>query len=118
MKKKAISATQNAMKFAQYFENRWKDMKVMYDLFWNKQDALLYPKLEEEVRNIEGMPITKVINDLDANMAMHQMMITTTGLTKALKPDALDKYMEISRLITNKKRYIRKSTRIYSGCFN
>lgn len=46
---KALKATQGSMKFAQYFEGRWKKLKPYFDLFWNNQDALLYPKLNSEI---------------------------------------------------------------------
>jgi len=105
---KAIDATQSAMVFAQHFDNRWKKIKVLYELSWNNQVSLLYPKLEKEISGFDFIPIKKVNNDLDANIAMHQMMLTTTGITKALESKTLDKYIEISKHITRSKEIIEK----------
>ncbi len=115
--KVALEATKNAMIFSQYFDDSWKNLKVMYDLLWNGQDSILYPKLEKELSHYEFIPIPGINNNLDANMALHQMLITTTGITKALKPDTISKYMKVSKLITDKKEnfskvndYIKDST--------
>jgi len=95
----ALEATNSAMKFLRQFDSNWKRIKVLYDLLWNEQGQILYSKLEKELRDLEHIPITKVDNDLDANMALHQMFISTTGITAALKPDAIGKYMKVSELI-------------------
>lgn len=100
---KAVAATQNAMLFAKYFDNRWGKLKIYYDLFWNNQDILLYPKLEKELSNYEFIPLSKVINKLDASMSLHQLLMTTTKLTSALKPETLKNYIEISKLIIERK---------------
>lgn len=100
---KAVEATQNAMLFAKCFDSRWKKLKIYYDLFWNNQYKLLYPKLEKELSNYEFIPLSKVVNKLDASMSLHQLLMTTTGLTSALKPETLKSYIEISKLIIESK---------------
>lgn len=96
---KAIEATRSAMLFADHFVNRWEKIKPYYNLFWNKKKSLLYPKLEKEVSYYEFIPISKVNNELDAIMVLHQLFITTTSLTSALHPGTLTEYTKISELI-------------------
>lgn len=100
---KALKATQGSMKFAQYFEGRWKKLKPYFDLFWNNQDVLLYPKLNSEINNYKFIPLSEVTNELDASMALHQLLITTTGITSALQPGTLNDYTEISKLLLTSK---------------
>jgi hypothetical protein len=96
---KAIQATRKSMDFAHYFEKRWKTLKLYFDFLWNNQVALLYPKLEKEISNYKFITLSKVTNELDANMALHQLFLTTTGLTSVLQPGTLEEYIEISKLI-------------------
>lgn len=113
--KVALEATKSAMKFSSQFDISWKRIKVLYDLLWNEQGQILYPKLEKELRDFEYIPIMKIDNDLDANMALHQMFITTTGISAALKPDTISKYMNVSELIfdntffTKVRNYIQEN---------
>jgi len=104
----AMKSTQNAMHFAKYFSNRWKELKVVNELFWNEKFLLLYPKLENEIRNYEYIPITKVINEFDACMALHQLFITTTGITKVLDKHELESYIRISKLLTQNSDVINQ----------
>lgn len=101
-------AYQNPMKFAQCFGIRWKKLKPYFDLFWNNQGPLLYPKLEIEISDYDFIPLSKVTNDLDASISLHQLLLTTTGLTSALQPGILKEYQEISKLILNNKENIKE----------
>ena len=106
---KALEATQKSMQFAQYFESRWKKLKPFFDLLWNNQSALLYPKLESEISNYGFISLSKVTNELDANMALHQLLITTTGLTSVLQPGTIEDYIEISKLIIPNKESLEET---------
>lgn len=96
---KSIEATKTAMLFATHFKERWKEFKIYYELFWNNQYSLLYPKLEKEIQNYEFITVSRVTNKLSASMALHQLFMTTTGLTSALEPETLNEYINISKLI-------------------
>lgn len=118
---KAVEATQKAMQFAYHFDSRWKKLKPYFDLFWNNQTALLYPKLESEINNYESIPLSKVTNELDASMALHQLLLATTGLTSALPPGILSDYTDISKLLlTSKENFeeIQKFANSISSEFN
>ena len=106
---KALEATQKSIQFAQYFESRWKKLKPFFDLLWNNQSALLYPKLESEISNYGFISLSKVTNELDANMALHQLLITTTGLTSVLQPGTIEDYIEISKLIIPNKESLEET---------
>lgn len=116
---KAIEATSNAMKFAIYFNARWKRLKVCFELFWNNQFSLLYPKLEDELKKYDFIKLSKVTNKLNANMALHQLFITTTSLCPALQPNTLNFYIDISKLVLQlDKNEIIKFINTISSDFN
>lgn len=115
---KANEATQSSMIFAQYFENRWKKIKSYFNLFWNNQNSLLYPKLESEISNYDFVPLSKVTNELDATMSLHQLFITTTGIASALQPGTLNDYTDISRLLLTDKENIKESQRFADSIFS
>ena len=111
---KATDALEKSMVFAQYFEDRWKKLKVYFNLFWNNQHYVLYPKLEKEISNYKFIPLTSVNNDLDAIMSLHQLLLTTTGLSYALPPETLDEYIHISNLMITNKEIIEKTQKFAS----
>lgn len=111
---KATDALEKSMVFAQYFEDRWKKLKVYFNLFWNNQHSVLYPKLEKEISNYKFIPLTSVNNDLDANMSLRQLLLTTTGLSYALPPETLDEYIHISNLMITNKEIIEKTQKFAS----
>lgn len=116
---KAMRATSNAMKFATYFNIRWKQLKVYFELFWNDQNSLLYPKLEEELKNYDFITFSKVTNKLNANMALHQLFMTTTPLASALQPNTLNFYMDIASLMLQlDTKEIQKFIHTISSDFN
>lgn len=115
---KANEATQNSMIFAQYFENRWNKIKSYFNLFWNNQSSLLYPNLESEISNYDFIPLSKVTNELDATVSLHQLFITTTGLTSALRPGTLNDYTDIANLILTDKESIKETQKFADNIFS
>ena len=105
---KFSEAYNNPMEFAQYFGSRWKKLKTYFDLLWNNQGPLLYSKLEIEISNYDFIFFSKVTNELDASIILHQLLLTTTGITSALQPNILKEYEEISKLILNNKESIKE----------
>ena len=88
-----------AMHFANFIKTRWSEYLSNYELFWNNQYALLYDRLEKELAQYEDMPISRVVNELDAAMALYQLFVGTTGVSRILVPNALPEYTDISKII-------------------
>lgn len=102
---KAQRATQNAMRFANYSKNEWSNLKRYFELFWNNKSELLYSKLENEIVKFDWLPLSKISNDLDAAIALHQMLLTTTGITSVINIGVLTQYTEISNLLLNNQKH-------------
>ena len=100
---KAHIATQSAMQFASFIKTDWGKIKSYFELLWNEQRSLLYPKIKDEISKYEWIPLSKVTNDLDATIALHQLFLTTSGLTSIIHPNTLSQYTEIPRLILSSK---------------
>lgn len=98
---KAIDATRKASQFANFMKEGWRKTVSHYELFWNGHSQLLYPKLTDEVKKYSWIPFSEVTNDLDAVMAMHQMLLTTTGVSFVLRQKTLSEYCETASLIVN-----------------
>lgn len=95
----AIKATQQAMYFANFIKFGLSETKQNFELFWNNQDAILFPKLEHLVSQYSYIPIEKINNRLDASMALHQLLLTTTGVSNVVGVDSLQEYSEIGKAV-------------------
>ena len=92
-----------AMIFADYYRTEWYELKSFFELFWNNQNHILYKKLNEELPKHQQLGVTKVANNLDACVCLHQLLITTTGISNILEKKSLSKYNEIGRKILTDK---------------
>ncbi|TCS80324.1 hypothetical protein EDD59_106150 [Muricomes intestini] len=95
----AIKATQQAMCFADFMKHDLSKTKQNFELFWNAQDAILFPKLENLVSKYSYIPITKINNRLDASMALHQLLLTTTGISNVIGAGSLQEYSRIGKTV-------------------
>lgn len=113
-REEAMEAIGKSMLFPELFFNRWRDLKTYFNLFWNHKNSLLYPKLENEIGNYDFIPLSKVKNELDATISLHQLLLITTGLSLVLKPETLNKYTHISELILTKKASLEETQKFAS----
>ena len=74
---------------------------------------MLYPKLQDEIDKCDWIPLTKVLNTLDAAMALHQLFLTASGISYALAPATLSEYIKISKLILGNARQL-DSTQMFA----
>lgn len=114
-------ALERSLKFSANFNKRWKKIKIYFNLSWNNQDFLLYPKLEKELYDYKLNQLIKVENKLDSIMALHHLLLTTTGLPFALPTDTLSEYNDIANIIfqdKNKRKEIQKFTSTISSDIN
>ena len=104
--KEAYELTQQAMSFASNIKSgHWAEIQQDYNLFWNNQDKILNDKLQREISNYPIVQIKRIKNKYDAMMGLHQLMLTTTGLSNVIGQELKD-YTEISALLlSSKKRY-------------
>lgn len=101
----ATNATKKAMFFADFKNSsNWKIIKSNFELFWNGQTEMVIKRMKNEVKRNRYTAIPSVLNELDAYMTLHQLFITTTGISEVVKPDSIKKYIDISNSMFNKKK--------------
>lgn len=114
-------ALESSLIFSATFIKRWKKIQTYFNLFWNNQISFLYPKLEEELTDYNLNHLLKVDNKLDCIMALHHLLLTTTGLPFALPEDTLSEYNDIANIIfqdKNKREEIQKFANTISSDIN
>lgn len=107
---RAMKETQNAMRFANFIKFGFGDLKQKFELFWNSQDEILFPNLETLISQYSHIPISKVKNNFDAAMALHQILLTTTNITSIIGDDSLREYSEIGKLVIGSKECFNQIT--------
>lgn len=94
----AINATKKAMFFADFKNSaNWNGIKSNFELLWNGQNEIFISRIKAEVKGNRNTSISNVFNELDAYMALHQLFITTTGISEVIEPNSLNKYIDISQ---------------------
>lgn len=91
--------TSDSMKFANYLRSDWNKMKVYYDLFWNEKRSVLYPKISNEIKVNEFIPLRKIENDLDVVISLHQLFFCTSGISSIESNNSLSEYSAIGNLL-------------------
>ncbi|EMC07438.1 SEC-C metal-binding domain-containing protein [Streptococcus mutans] len=88
-------------RFADYSNSdELSDFINLYRLYWNNQQNYLYPKLEENLIPYKSIsPITKIKNKIDATMALHQLLIVSTGISSILDESILKQYNDLGERI-------------------
>ena len=99
---KAIKETQKAMYFANFVKSDWDDFKRNFELFWNNQEKILFKRIKNMIAQYPHIPLSKINNNLDAAMALHQLLLTTTGIANVISKNSLHEYSEIGNLVVGK----------------
>ncbi|MRT18444.1 zinc chelation protein SecC, partial [Vitellibacter sp. q18] len=97
------TSTNNAMFFSNYYKKHWSELKINYNLFWNNKLRLLEPKIKNELPKYPHIGVTEVHNMLDACMALHQMLITTTGISVIVGSNSISRYISLANLMLKDK---------------
>lgn len=97
--KESQQIMKNTMFFSDYYKNKWYELKSFFELFWNGQNHILYKKIKKELSLYPHLGVKVVSNDLDACVCLHQLLITTTGISSILEENSLPKYTEIGNKI-------------------
>lgn len=78
---KAIEETQKTMYFANFVKSGLSEMKQNFELFWNNQDKILFARVTDMIKQYPYIPFSEVKNNFDAAVALHQLLLTTTGIS-------------------------------------
>ncbi|WP_322888399.1 hypothetical protein [Enterococcus faecalis] len=102
------TSTNNAMVFSNYYKKHWSELKINYNLFWNNKLRLLKPKIKKELSKYPHIGVTEVHNMLDACMALHQMLIATTGISVIVGSNSIYRYIRLANLMLEDKSKLPK----------
>jgi len=93
------SLTQSISTFLNFKAKLWPKLAPLYDLFLNKRIELLAPRLQEFSKAY------KIFNELDARMALHQLLVKM--FFKILPLNSLKDFMETSKKINERDTLIK-----------
>lgn len=96
---KALKQTQETMYFANFVKHGLSETKQNFELFWNNQDKILFPRIKDMIKQHSHIPFSEVNNNFDATVALHQLLLTTTGISIIIGRDSLGEYTEIGKLV-------------------
>lgn len=102
---KAIKETQETMYFANFVKSGLSEMKQKFELFWNNQDKILFARIKDMIKQYSQIPFSEVNNNFDAAVALHQLLLTTTGISIIIGGDSLGEYTEIGKLVIGSKSH-------------
>lgn len=96
---KAMEKTQETMYFANFVKSGLSEMKQSFELFWNNQDEILFARIKDMIKQYPHIPFSEVNNNFDAAVALHQLLLTTTGISIIIGKDTLGEYTKIGQLV-------------------
>ena len=102
--------TSAAANFARFIKNDWNRIKALFELLWSGQTVFLYQKLQEEICKYKHLTISSIHSDLNAVMALHQILLTCSSISYLLEPGSFDVYMELSKLMFSGNRILQIAT--------
>lgn len=103
---KAMKKTQETMYFANFVKSGLREMKQNFELFWNNQEMILFPRIKDMVNQYPHIPFSEVNNNFDAAVALHQLLLTTTGISIIIGKESLGEYTEIGKLVIGNTDHI------------
>lgn len=113
---KALKLTQETVYFANFVTSELSEMKQNFELFWNNQDKILFARIKDMIKQHPHIPFSEVNNNFDAIVALHQLLLTTTGISIIIGRDSLGEYTEIGKsIIGSKKHFTQISDFVING---
>lgn len=110
---KAIEETQKTMYFANFAKSGLSEMKQNFELFWNSQDGILFARVTDTIKQYPYIiPFSKVNNNFDAAVALHQLLLTTTGISIIIGKDTLGEYTKIGKLVIGDRNHFTQISEI------
>lgn len=101
----AINKTQETMYFANFVKSGLSEMKQNFELLWNNQDKILFERIKNMINQHSYIPLSEVNNNFDAVIALHQLLLTTTGISIIIGRDSLGEYTEIGKLVIGSRNH-------------
>lgn len=101
----AIKQTQETMYFANFVKSGLSEMKQSFELFWNNQDKILFTRIKDMIKPYPHIPFSEANNNFDAAVALHQLLLTTTGISIIIGGNSLGEYTEIGKLVIGSKNH-------------
>lgn len=102
---KAIEETQKTMYFANFAKFGLSEMKQNFELFWNNQDKILFARVTDLIKQNLYIPFSEVNNSFDVAVALHQLLLTTTGISIIIGKDTLGEYTKIGQLVIGDRNH-------------
>ena len=102
---KAMEKTQETMYFANFVKSGLSEMKQNFELFWNNQDKILFARIKDMIKQYPHIPFSEVKNNFDAAVALHQLLLTTTGISIIIGKDTLGEYTKIGQLVIGDRNH-------------
>ncbi|WP_099203903.1 YecA family protein [Scatolibacter rhodanostii] len=102
---KAIKLTQETTYFADFIKFGLGEIKQNFELFWNNQNKTLLTRLEKTISKYPHILLSKINNNFDSVMALHQLLLTTTGISYVINKNSLCEYSQIGNLVVGKPVY-------------
>lgn len=102
---KAMEKTQETMYFANFVKSGLSEMKQNFELFWNNQDEILFARIKDIIKQYPHIPFSEVNNNFDAAVALHQLLLTTTGISIIIGKDTLGEYTKIGQLVIGDRNH-------------
>lgn len=105
---RAIEETQKTMYFANFVKSGLSEMKQNFELFWNNQDKILFARVMDTIKQYPYIPFSEVNNKFDAAVALHQLLLTTTGISIIIGKDTLGEYTKIGQLVIGNRNHFNE----------
>lgn len=93
------------MCFANFVRSGLSEMKQSFELFWNNQDKIHFEWVADKIKQYLYIPFSEVNNNFDTVVTLHQLMLTTTGISIIIGKDTLGEYTKIGKLAIEDKNH-------------
>ena len=101
----AMEKTREAMYFADFAKSGLSEIKQNFELYWNNQDDILFVRIKDMIKQFPHIPFSEVGNSFDTTVALHQLLLTTTGVSIIIGNDAFREYTKIGQLVIGDRNH-------------
>lgn len=88
-----------ALNFSDYSIEKWDKLISYYDLLLNNQIDYFIPLGEKLLKENNHIPLVAIKNELDSIIIIHQILLTSTGLSSVLPSKTLNDFIFKNNLI-------------------
>lgn len=113
---KAIKETYETMYFANFVKSGLSEMKQNFELFWNNQDKILFARIADMIKQYPYIPFSEINNNFEVTVALHQLLLTTTGISVIIGKDTLGEYTKIGKLVIGDRNRFTQISEFIANC--